>query len=206
MANVDKPFGLKPVGHLGGSSWNGKTDRGYVSANDATALYKGDPVIITATTADRESSGKYLTYERATAGNANRISAVVVAVLPDGQGSLQYRAASTARYLEVVTDPSVVYQIQDDGTVASTDNWPGANGVIIYTHSGSAYTGLSGVELDAGGADAPAADASNQLLILNLSRISGNALGAWAVWDVFINLHTYRSNGDGDGSLGILGA
>lgn len=206
MANADTPFGLRPVRHLNGSSWNGATERCYVSANDGTALYPGDPVVIDATAANREDSGRCLTVIKATAGNGNYTTGVVISVEPNADTQLKYRAAATARYLQVCIDPTVIYHIQDDGGVASTDLWPGANGVYIFTHSGSAYTGLSGVELDSGSADAPAADASNQLIILQLADLPDNALGAHAIWEVMINLHTFNCSGDGDGMLGVIGA
>jgi len=206
MANKDAPFGLKPVKHLNGMSWNGQTVRFYISANDGSDTFIGDPVIITATAADREANGKCLTVEKATAGDGNFITGVVTSFEPEDSTSLKYRASGTARYGTMVIDPSVIYHIQDDGGIASTDLWPGANAVLIFTHSGSAYTGLSGVELDSGSTTAPSADASNQLTILQLADIPGNALGANAIWEVMINLHSFRSTGDGDGSLGIIGA
>jgi hypothetical protein len=203
MANIDAPFGLKPVRHLNGSSWNGQTQRCYISANDATALYIGDPVVVYATAADRDATRKHLTIKKATAGDGQPVLGSIVSFDPVDSTSLKYRAASTQRYANVVIDPNVIYHIQDDGTVASTSYWPGANAVLIFTHAGSAYTGLSGVELNA---NAPSGNASNQLLILGLADLPANALGANAIWEVVINLHQLKSTGDGDGALGIVGA
>lgn len=203
MANVDAPFGLKPVRHLNGMSWNGHTQRCYISANDGTATYAGDPVIITATTADRETTGKYLTVERATAGDGNYITGVVISVELEDSTSLKYRAASTARYVNVCTDPDVIYHIQDDNSATSDKNLPGTNAVVVFTHAGSTYTGQSGCELDM---TTPANNASFQLQVLRLADIGANALGANAIWEVLINLHSFKATGDGDGALGIIGA
>ncbi len=38
MANSDIPTGLKPVGYLGGTPWNGKTNVYYIPATDAVLL------------------------------------------------------------------------------------------------------------------------------------------------------------------------
>ena len=44
MANIDSPFGLKPVKYLGGSPWNGKANVYYIPASDGTAVFVGDAV------------------------------------------------------------------------------------------------------------------------------------------------------------------
>jgi hypothetical protein len=206
MANVDAPFGLKPVRHLNGMSWNGHTEKMYVSANDATALFVGDAIVGDATTANRETTGLYPTIKAATVGNGNYILGVVISFDPDPDDlTSKHRAASTERYVNVCMDPDVIFYIADDGAAAPTKNTPGANAVLIGTHAGSTATGLSGMELDMN-SDAPAEDASNQLLILKRANIESNILGARAIWEVLINLHSLRATGDGDGALGVLGA
>src|SRR5574343_414317 len=46
MANADSPFGLKPVSHISGASWNGVTWRCFIPSTDGTAMYVGDPVVL----------------------------------------------------------------------------------------------------------------------------------------------------------------
>jgi len=205
MGNIDAPFGLRPVGHLGGANWNGITERCYISSSYATALYVGDPVVISPTAAEREATGKHLTINKATVGNGNYITGVIESFEPNMNNQQLYNPASTERYANVVIDPTVIFEIRDDGAGTPTDLMPGANGVLIATHSGSTVTGLSGIELDMS-SDVPAADASNQLIILKVADYPDNVLGDFAIWQVLINLHTFRSTGDGDGSLGVLGA
>jgi hypothetical protein len=48
MANASQPFGLKPVKHLDGSSWNGQVNMYYILSSDINAYYVGDTVISTA--------------------------------------------------------------------------------------------------------------------------------------------------------------
>ena len=76
----------------------------------------------------------------------------------------------------------------------------GLNAVLIYTHSGSTATGLSGVELDTT-SDAPAADASNQLVILRaVNRVDNDTTITHANVEVMINQHT-----ENQGTVGSLG-
>jgi len=203
MANVDAPFGLKPVGHLMGLDWSASVEKCYVHADYATALFIGDGVIIDTTLIQKDPTSKYQTVIAAAAGNAAYIYGVIVGVEPNRDDlSKIYLPVSTGGYVYVCTDPYVIFHIQDDGAAASTYVYPGQNANLILTHAGNTTTGISGTELDTN-SDGPAADASNQLYIRRLADLPNNALGAHAVWEVLINLHRLRSTGDGDGSLGV---
>jgi len=193
MANVDSPFGLKPVNST-------RLKRCYLSTGESNDLFVGDAVQLAGSA---DAKGKAPTVTKATAGDGNHIYGVITAFDFDPDNlTRQYRVASTARYCSVNIDPTTIYQIQDDGAAALDADAVGLNAVLIFTHSGSTVTGLSGMELDTN-SDAPAADASNQLTILGLSNIENNDLGVHAIWDVLINLHTLKATGDGDGSLGV---
>lgn len=45
MANIDAPFGLRPIRHKSGAPYNGAVNPYYVASTYATALFIGDPVI-----------------------------------------------------------------------------------------------------------------------------------------------------------------
>lgn len=202
MSNIDAPFGLKPVSNLTGM----QLEKCYVSASYDTALFPGDPVDVDPTLTDKDDTAVHQTVEAASAGNGEYIYGVIVSIEPNrGDLSKQYIPASTGGYVYVCADPYAVFTIRDDGAAAPTDVFPGQNANLIATHAGSTVTGLSGFELDTN-SDAPAADASNQLLIKRLANIEDNELGAHAIWEVTINLHRKRSTGDGDGSLGVTSA
>ena len=210
MGNVSAPFGLRPVRHLNGMSWNGQTERCFVHADYATALFVGDPVLIDATTAVRDTTGKHLTVEIATAGNGNFISGVITSFEPrPGALGQNYKPASTEAYANVVIDPDVIFHIQDNGLATPDKNMLGAN-AVLDDGAGSTASGLSGWMLDVS-TDAPAADASNQLIILKLANFPDNTLAAYAIWEVIITLHTLKSCGDATdsvsgGALGVIGA
>ena len=100
-------------------------------------------------------------------------------------------------------DPDVIFEIQADGAVPAASM--GLNAVLIYTQSGSTTTGLSGAELDTT-SDVPAADASNQLIILRASnREDNDTTLTRAKVEVMINCHTEATGytAAGDGTLGI---
>ena len=98
----------------------------------------------------------------------------------------------------VCDDPDVIYEIQADGAIPAAS--VGLNAVLIDTHSGDTATGLSGTELDTT-SDAPAADASNQLLILRaVNRDDVDTTLTHAKVEVLINQHT-----ENQGTVGTLG-
>lgn len=199
MANPTNAFGLRPVRYRNGAPWNGQLTPYYVRSDDSTALFIGDPVDIIGEGNQSEIfgflPGTLSAVTIATAGDVpgtgSYITGVVCGVHPVTDDSLPYRAASTERIVYVCDDPDVVFQIRGDGVgTALTYDTVGLNAVLI-AGTGSTNTGLSGWMLDEG-TDPPAADASNQLLILNLSNIKGNEIGDNAVWDVLINQHRYK--------------
>lgn len=202
MANADAPFGLRPVMHKSGAPYNGAARAYYIPDTDSTAVFIGDPVIIVGDSNDNEIKGyppgSLSEVTRATVGDANAITGVVVAVLPDTRESLVYRAASTERILMVADDPDLIFEIQADGTL--TADSIGLNAVLIATNSGSTATGRSGLELDTT-SDVPAADASNQLYIVGLKPVVKNDLAsANSVALVTIINHT---NTPGNLSIGV---
>lgn len=205
MANSDTPFGLRAVGHPLGLS-KARIRPYYVPATYATALFPGDPVVKTGTANTTEVSapglgtvpvGTMPEVNKATAGDDNAITGVVVAVAanPDNL-SRRYGAASTERVVFVNDDPMTEFEIQADGAIAATQ--VGLNAVLIYTNTGSTATGQSGAELDTT-SDVPAVDASNQLTILGVvPRADNEAASAYTKVRVRINNHT-----EAHGAVGI---
>lgn len=200
MANVDAPFGLTPVQYAWGTSYDGRA-RPYIALSSyATALFIGDPVIITGTSNTTEvrgfPPGTLPTINKATAGTANKITGVIVGFLPlSGAESTTYGAASTTRIALVADNPNLLFAIQDDASATLDATVVGSNANVIFTVAGSIYTGRSGVELDA---TTPAQAAADQLSIISLLDRPNNEVGASAIWLVRINNHTY--------SPGIVGA
>ena len=182
MANANTPFGLKPVKDARSGNETGGLEMFYVPSSDATALYIGDPVV----KAGSADAAGIASVTRATAGAA--ITGVVMGFVPDGTtDQAGYRAASTAAYVLVCTDPSEAFIIQEDGVggqLAAADI--GLNASIIVA-AGNAYSKRSGVMLDS---STKATTSTLELKILGLAPIPGNDFGAYAKFLVMINNST----------------
>jgi hypothetical protein len=218
MANVDSPFGLKPVRYKDGRPYNGAFNPYYVKGDYGTALFIGDPVVkvaggsntaaVSAPGAGTFGIGTLPHIEKTAAGDVDGVTKMITGVIV-GFAPLptdltkKHNPASTERIAYVADSPDLVFEIQADGAVAAASM--GLNAVLIYTHSGSTVTGLSGAELDTT-SDGPEANASNQLLILRaVNREDNDTTLTHAKVEVLINCHTQApgSTAAGDGSLGI---
>jgi hypothetical protein len=139
----------------------GQVETVFVPASDSSVIMVGDAV-------------KLLGDARAATGvpTVTRISGatdvpygVVVGISFEGVGDTQnvppvtdlntpvYRRASTDRYLLVVTDPHMVYEVQYAGTsvaAATITANVGLNGQFTLT-AGNTTTGASGMQLDSAG-------------------------------------------------------
>ena len=187
MANVNKPFGLRPVGNL--SATGAQKQYGYqIQAGYATAIYQGDLVVV--------YDGYIIKYDAATH------------VAPTGVfNGVQYNDPTRADkptwknyypgnitpnigpiVCEVLDDPSQLFLIQAAGTITQADI--GKNADPTAATSGSNITGVS-----AGTLGTPAKTAALTFKIVGLSEQAGNALGQYAVLVVKLNQHQYGSNG-----------
>ena len=196
MANPDAAFGLRPVGHLSGASWNGKVNMYLYNA--ANTLFMGDPVVLAGSSGaagtvvngiDVEGMATIL---RAAAGDA--LLGVVVGFLPL-QSNLEvlHAQASVNRIALVVDDPSTVFEIQEDSVGNNIDaNMVGLCTDMITYAAGNTTTGRSIIELDS----SDTATSAGQFRILGLSKRVGNAIGANALWRVAIAEHVFNGATD----------
>lgn len=201
MANADTPMGLRPVNSQG-QSYCGRVRPYHVASTYNTAMFVGDAVVRVAGGSNAAAVegfpiGTLPTVERATVGDANAITGVVV-----GFSALKtdltkvYNPASTERIAYVADDPAQLFEIQADGAIPAASI--GLNAVLIDTHSGSTVTGRSGTELDTT-SDVPDADASNQLAIVAaVPRPDNDTTLTHAKVIVRINNHT-----EAHGAVGI---
>lgn len=216
MANADTPFGLKPVRYRSGAPYNGAANPYFIPSGYGTALYIGDPVVITGTSNTARVTvpgigsceiGTLREINKVTAGDSNsdaeRQTGVIVgfSALPTDLNK-NYNPASTERVAWVADDPDLVFEIQADGAIPAASM--GLNAIFIYTHSGSTTTGLSGAELDTTGT-APAADASYQMRIVGaVNRLDNDTTLTHAKVLVVLNNHT-EAHGMTTNAAGTLG-
>ena len=205
MANVNAPFGLRPIRYASGAPYNGAVNE-YFATGATGAIFIGDPVVAagsanTAAVQGREA-GTLPTVTVAVAGDGNDILGVCVGVVPVTRDSTIYRENSTDRIILVADDPNLVFIGQTDAAStawAATDSGAFAN---LLTGTGSTGSGLSGMTLDT--TDGPdVADVSNQLRIIRVHGRIGNEIGAYAIWEVMINNHDLANVNDGGRFTGV---
>ena len=187
MANVDKAFGLRPMGNL--SATGSQKQYGYeIADNQSGAIYQGDLVTIydgyivkfapaSHTAAVGVFNGcNYIdpttgkpTWKNYYPGSVNITSGKIIA--------------------DVIDDPNQLFTIQADEDIVAADI--GKNADVVGT-GGSTTTGQSTMELDS---STIANTAALNLKIVGLYNTPGNAYGNNAVVVVKINEHLYGSAG-----------
>lgn len=198
MANVNKPQGLLPIGHLLGVNWTGQMNVYYIASTDGNAFAIGDPVASSGSADSNGVPGITL----ATAGTGNPLRGVVL-----GFGRYETLMANPANldttivpatktndyYAVVMDDPFAIFEVQEIGT--GTPLTVADVGLNANLSSGTNNGYVSGWLLNNSGA---ATGATIQVRLLGLSRRSDNAFGQYAKWRVLINAHELKV-----GSAGI---
>jgi len=191
MANVDKAYGLRPMGNL--SATGAQKQYGYIIAdNQSGAIFQGDLVTLVAGYLVRYVSGTHAT----AVGVFNGCSYVdPTSGKPTWSnyypGSVNITTGQIVA--EVIDDPNQLFVIQADEDVVQADI--GQNAPIAYT-AGSTVNGVSGMELDSS-----LISTTNTLVlkIVGLYNIPNNSLGEnFTQVIVKINAHQY-------GSVGVAG-
>lgn len=182
MANVNAPFGMRPISHLtGGAVRHGKPYA--IASGYATALYEGDPVKMVGTSRNIEAAA-------ATDQNLIGVFAGCVYKVTNGGRvifSKKWPASQAVVWAQahVFDDPDLVFEIQAN-TVALADIGQMCDFVL---NGGNDATLRSGYEANAGAA----AGTAKPLKILGLSNRPGTVVGAFANIQVMFASH-YLSN------------
>ena len=187
MANVNKPFGLRPSGNL--SATGAQKQYGYYIANNQSgAIYQGDLVVV--------YDGYIIKYDASTHNaptgvfNGCQYNDPTRADKPTWKnfypGSITVNTGQID--CEVLDDPSQLFLIQAAGTITQADI--GKNADPTASTTGSTTTGVS-----AGTLGTPAKTAALTMKIVGLSNQADNALGQYAVVVVKLNQHQYGSVG-----------
>lgn len=156
MANINAPKGFIPVRHMNGSAWNGLTKMFLIPSSDATAVFVGDLVKhagssgAAGTVVSGVDCEGIPTATLATAGTTGQdlLGAVVGFLVDPTNLALKHRAASTARLALVCTDPSVVYEVQEDAVGSNLAAGDIGSNIPYTTTAGNATTGVSKMEID----------------------------------------------------------
>ena len=187
MANVDKAFGLRPLGNLSGTG--SQKQYGYeIADNQAGAIFQGDLVTL--------KDGYILQFNpsshTAAVGVFNGCNYIDPTTGKPTWSNYYPGSVNITQgkiIAEVLDDPNQMFLIQNDGTSAATNY--GKNADVVGT-GGSTTNGVSAMELDS---STVANTAALNLKIVGLWNTPGNALGTNAVVVVKINEHMYGSAG-----------
>jgi hypothetical protein len=187
MANVDKAFGLRPLGNLSGTG--SQKQYGYeIADNQAGAIFQGDLVTL--------KDGYILQFDPASHTAAVGVFNGCFYTDPTTgkptfknfyPGSVNITQGKITA--DVLDDPNQMFLIQNDGTSTAADYGKNAD---IVVGTGSTTTGVSANELDT---SSIATTAALNLKIIGLWDVPNNAVGANAVVVVKINEHLYGSAG-----------
>lgn len=142
MANPTGAFGFAPVGSLDGAPYSGATQRCYITATGATAVFVGDVVKMSGTA----SADGYPTVVLTAATDAPYGVVVGCEAIKTNLNAGNYRPASTAAYLRVVPVENALFKARF--TAGAAAGIAAVGSCTIYTvAAGSTVTGLSGITL-----------------------------------------------------------
>lgn len=204
MANVNKPYGLKPVKSLISGDWDGRGNIYHIPSSDSTnSYYIGDVVKLNGTGDANGIPGitKSAAGDGAASSGINGAGpvGVIVAIgtLPGGPWANpadltklwapQTKAADY--YALVADDPFLIFEAQDggSGTALAATNI-GQNCNLSITAAQSSGT-VSSTILDNSTA---ATTIGRDVRLLGLNRFAGNGYGYYAKWLVMLNSHAYK--------------
>lgn len=178
MANANIATGLTPRRYRNGAPWTGAARTYHVPATNTTSLFIGDPVIITGTA---DSMG----YPDVGIAATGAITGVVVGFRPTAPFSPnKYLPAGQEGYVIVTDDPTLLYEVQDNGALPVASIGLNAN---LVAGAGNVGTGWSGWQLNASSA---ATTASLQVRIVELQHRADVEPGASQKFLVALNQST----------------
>jgi len=177
MANSDIKRGLVPVRFASGQPYNGASNKYYVPASNAAALFEGDPVMLTG---DADANG--IAGVVISGGSAAILGTIVGFVPTPTRSNLGYIPANTEGYVLVADASELECEIQTSAAITAADI--GQNAGFAMTAGDTVYR-RSNVQLDQGSI---AATATLPLQILGeVQRIDNEPFTAASKLRVRIN-------------------
>jgi hypothetical protein len=187
MANIDKAFGLKPLGNL--SATGAQKQYGYeIEDNQSGAIYQGDLVTIVGGYVVKFLPGTHAAALGVFNG-CNYIDPTTGKPIWKNFYPGSVNITQGIIQADVIDDPNQLFIIQADEDIVKADI--GKNADVVGT-GGSSTTGVSTMELDS---STIADTAALNLKIVGLYNQPGNEFGDNAVVVVKINEHLYGSTG-----------
>jgi hypothetical protein len=192
MANINKAFGLRPLGKVG-SNYNSDGNTQYSIASGTTdAIFQGDTVTFNISAG--ASTGYII---KATPGAANILGVFIGCEYTDPTtGKPTWKnyypggVAASDIVAFIVDDPYAQFLVQASGVAGVTAI--GRNADLVQTVAGNTTTGVSGLELSTG--TLAAASALNVKVVgVTADPSNSDLTAAYADLIVTINEHLYKA-------------
>ena len=187
MANIDKAFGLRPIGNL--SATGAQKQYGYqIADNQAGTIFQGDLVVLTGGFISRFLPASHTAAVGVFNGcNYNDPTTGKPTFSNFYPGSVNITSGQISA--DVLDDPNQLFLVQCDAGFVAAD--VGKNADVIGT-GGSTTSGISTMELNS---STLAVTAALNLKVVGLYNDVNNEFGTNAVVVVKINEHVYGSTG-----------
>ena len=187
MANIDKAFGLRPIGNL--SATGAQKQYGYqIADNQAGTIFQGDLVVLTGGFISRFLPASHTAAVGVFNGcNYNDPTTGKPTFSNFYPGSVNITSGQISA--DVLDDPNQLFIVQCDAGFVAAD--VGKNADVIGT-GGSTTNGISTMELNSA---TLANTAALNLKVVGLYNDVNNEFGTNAVVVVKINEHVYGSTG-----------
>ena len=187
MANIDKAFGLRPIGNL--SATGAQKQYGYqIADNQAGTIFQGDLVVLTGGFISRFLPASHTAAVGVFNGcNYNDPTTGKPTFSNFYPGSVNITSGQISA--DVLDDPNQLFLVQCDAGFVAAD--VGKNADVIGT-GGSTTNGISTMELNSA---TLATTAALNLKVVGLYNDVNNEFGTNAVVVVKINEHVYGSAG-----------
>jgi hypothetical protein len=198
MPNISAPRGFVPSRYADGGAWNGATNLYVVLAAEANQINVGDAV---KSAANSDANGvSAVTKITNGTDTARGVVVGVLAANPNAPSlvgtnldlTIQNIPATKAKdyYVMVVDDPSVLYEVQDDGTSALAATVANKNASYTVTNPTSPQQNSATVLTNS----SVATTSTLPLRLMGLVQRADNAFGANAKWLVKFNTHELLGN------------
>lgn len=195
MANVNAPFGLRPVSYRNGSGYQGRATMYYIPSTDGNAYAIGDPVVFSGA----GSAGGIPVVTLATAGTGNQVLGAIIStggrkyggslVDPANLDTTVIPATKTKDYYVLVADdPDIEFEVQEDSDGGALAVASLASNINLIAGTNNGYS--SGWMLDS---SSVTTTATLQAQLLRLSQRPDNEVGAYAKWVVRIVNHSLNA-------------
>ena len=187
MANIDKAFGLRPIGNL--SATGAQKQYGYqIADNQGGTIFQGDLVVLTGGFISRFLPASHTAAVGVFNGcNYNDPTTGKPTFSNFYPGSVNITSGQISA--DVLDDPNQLFIVQCDADFVAAD--VGKNADVIGT-GGSTTNGISTMELNS---STLAVTAALNLKVVGLYNDVNNEFGTNAVVVVKINEHVYGSTG-----------